>query len=135
MAEPTLEQRQTEDATPAAAGTTAVAPVDPRDLLPGIEPERRLDDWGYRFHWTTRETIGRLREHQRLAPLLRDRTSPYRYEREVEDFLRWSPSVRRDPEAEWRPSRQQIAELRRALDAIERDAATIEADSASSDIR
>lgn len=26
--------------------TTAVAPTDRRDLLPGIEPERTLDDWG-----------------------------------------------------------------------------------------
>jgi 1-acyl-sn-glycerol-3-phosphate acyltransferase len=26
--------------------TTALTPTDPRDLLPGLEPERRLDDWG-----------------------------------------------------------------------------------------
>jgi 1-acyl-sn-glycerol-3-phosphate acyltransferase len=26
--------------------TTALTPVDPRDLLPGLEPERQLDDWG-----------------------------------------------------------------------------------------
>jgi 1-acyl-sn-glycerol-3-phosphate acyltransferase len=26
--------------------TTALTPVDTRDLLPGIEPERQLDDWG-----------------------------------------------------------------------------------------
>ncbi len=41
-------------------------------------------------------------------------TEPYRYEKEVEDFLRWSPSVRnRDPEngrpvvpgASWMPGR------------------------------
>src|SRR4051794_26661789 len=26
--------------------TTALTPAHPRDLLPGIEPERQLDDWG-----------------------------------------------------------------------------------------
>jgi 1-acyl-sn-glycerol-3-phosphate acyltransferase len=26
--------------------TTALTPTDPRDLLPGLEPDRRLDDWG-----------------------------------------------------------------------------------------
>jgi 1-acyl-sn-glycerol-3-phosphate acyltransferase len=30
----------------AERSSTAVAPVDPRDLLPGIEPERQVDDWG-----------------------------------------------------------------------------------------
>ena len=35
-----------------------------------------------------------LAEHLRLHPLLRDAGEPYRYEREVEEFLRWSPNVR-----------------------------------------
>ncbi len=30
----------------ADATTTALTPIDPRDLLPGLEPERQLDDWG-----------------------------------------------------------------------------------------
>ncbi len=30
----------------------------------------------------------------RLSPLLRSGVEPYRYEREVEEFLRWSPNVR-----------------------------------------
>ena len=30
----------------------------------------------------------------RLHPIVRGATEPYRYEREVEDFLRWSPHVR-----------------------------------------
>jgi hypothetical protein len=55
---------------------------------------------------------------------------PYRYEREVEDFLRWSPNVRREPDADWRPSREQITELRRALDALERDGGQLEEESA-----
>ena len=32
----------------------------------------------------------------RLKPLRESGAAPYRYEREVEEFLRWSPSVRRD---------------------------------------
>jgi UDP-glucose 4-epimerase len=81
---------------------------------------RRLKATGYRLRHTSRETVELLREHQRIAPYTRDRLGPYRYEREVEDFLRWSPSVRREGEAEWRPTREQITELRRALDALER---------------
>jgi UDP-glucose 4-epimerase len=80
---------------------------------------RRLKATGYRFRYTSRETIEKLREHQRVQPLLRDAGGEYRYEREVEDFLRWSPSVRREGEAEWRPSRDQIAALRRTLDSLE----------------
>jgi UDP-glucose 4-epimerase len=57
---------------------------------------RRLKATGYRLRHTTRETIEKLREHQRIDPLLRDRSGQYRYEREVEEFLRRSPSVRRD---------------------------------------
>jgi UDP-glucose 4-epimerase len=82
---------------------------------------RALKATGYRLRYTTRETVEKLREHQRLYPLLRDRSGPYRYEREVEEFLRWSPSVRRPEEGAWRPSKEQALELRRALDAIERE--------------
>jgi UDP-glucose 4-epimerase len=60
---------------------------------------RRLKATGYRLRFTTRETIERLREHQRVDPLLRDRSGQYRYEREVEEFLRRSPNVRRDESA------------------------------------
>jgi UDP-glucose 4-epimerase len=55
---------------------------------------RKLKATGYRDHYTTRETVLRLREHQRVAPLLGKRNGDgYRYEREVEQFLRRSPSV------------------------------------------
>jgi len=57
---------------------------------------RRLKATGYRLRFTTRETVEKLREHQRVDPLLRDRSGQYRYEREVEEFLRRSPSVRRE---------------------------------------
>jgi UDP-glucose 4-epimerase len=57
---------------------------------------RRLKATGFRFRYTTRETVIKLREHQRLHPMLRGDVQQYRYERQVEEFLRWSPSVRRD---------------------------------------
>jgi UDP-glucose 4-epimerase len=89
-------------------GTELAVPVARRlglDLAPemlnhlrfgqGLD-NRRLKSTGYRFRYTTRETVEKLREHQRVDPLLRDRAGEYRYEREVEEFLRRSPSVRRD---------------------------------------
>jgi UDP-glucose 4-epimerase len=55
---------------------------------------RKLKASGYRYAFTTRETILKLREFQRIAPLLGKRNGDgYRYEREVEEFLRRSPSV------------------------------------------
>jgi UDP-glucose 4-epimerase len=56
---------------------------------------RRLKATGYRFRHTSREAMLKLRAQQRLRPLLGSGGSErFRYEREVEDFLRWSPSVR-----------------------------------------
>jgi hypothetical protein len=40
-------------------------------------------------------------EALRLRPLLRGGDEPYRYEREVEEFLRRSPTVRKRPEPRW----------------------------------
>jgi UDP-glucose 4-epimerase len=54
---------------------------------------RRLKASGYVFRYTTREAVMKLHAHQRLRPLLRSGGETYRYEREVEEFLRWSPSV------------------------------------------
>jgi UDP-glucose 4-epimerase len=56
---------------------------------------RRLKAAGYEFAYTTRETVLKLAEAQRVAPLRDAGAGPYRYEREVEEFLRYSPSVRR----------------------------------------
>ena len=56
---------------------------------------RKLKATGYRYRYTTREAVLKLREHQRLAPLTRGAHESYRYEQEVEEFLRRSPSVRR----------------------------------------
>jgi UDP-glucose 4-epimerase len=57
---------------------------------------RRLKQSGYRFSLTTRETVQAFAAALRLKPLRESGEAPYRYEREVEEFLRWSPSVRRD---------------------------------------
>ncbi|HEY2770264.1 MAG TPA: NAD-dependent epimerase/dehydratase family protein [Solirubrobacteraceae bacterium] len=55
---------------------------------------RLLKASGFRYRYTTREAVIKLRARQRLRPLLRSGSESYRYEREVEEFLRWSPSVR-----------------------------------------
>jgi len=60
---------------------------------------RRLKQAGYRFQLTSRETVQAFAEVLRLAPLRASAGAPYRYEREVEEFLRWSPSVRRRGES------------------------------------
>ena len=55
---------------------------------------RRFKATGFEYGYTSREAVIALGEHLRLHPLLRDAGEPYRYEREVEEFLRWSPNVR-----------------------------------------
>jgi UDP-glucose 4-epimerase len=61
---------------------------------------RALKQAGYRFRLTTRETVQAYGEALRLAPLRENGEAPYRYEREVEEFLRYSPSVRRNESAD-----------------------------------
>jgi UDP-glucose 4-epimerase len=82
---------------------------------------RRLKAAGYHFGYTTREAVIKQREHMRLKPLLHGAREPYRYEQEVEEFLRWSPSVRRSGASAgeaWRPSPSQVHDLQRALAAL-----------------
>jgi UDP-glucose 4-epimerase len=55
---------------------------------------RRFKASGFRYQHTSRETVLKLGEHLRLHPVVRGAQEPYRYEREVEEFLRWSPHVR-----------------------------------------
>jgi UDP-glucose 4-epimerase len=55
---------------------------------------RRLKATGFRYRYTSREAVLKLGEHLRLHPIVRTVEEPYRYEREVEEFLRWSPNVR-----------------------------------------
>ncbi len=58
---------------------------------------RRLKASGYVLRYTSRESVLKLRAQQRLRPLLGRGPESYRYEREVEEFLRWSPSVHGAP--------------------------------------
>ena len=83
---------------------------------------RKLKAAGYVYRYTTRETVMKLGEHLRLKPILAGVREPYRYEREVEEFLRWSPYVRRGREeaqeaggAPPMPSIQQLSELQKFL--------------------
>ncbi len=55
---------------------------------------RRFKATGFIYRYTTREAVMKLSEHMRLDPILRGASEPYRYERDVEEFLRWSPHVR-----------------------------------------
>ena len=80
---------------------------------------RRLKAAGFRYGHTSRETVLVLGEHLRLHPLLRSGAQePYRYEREVEEFLRWSPHVR-GSQTRSTPtlSSDQVSELQALLEA------------------
>jgi UDP-glucose 4-epimerase len=55
---------------------------------------RRFKAAGFRYGFTSREAVEKLAEHLRLHPIARGAQEPYRYEREVEEFLRWSPHVK-----------------------------------------
>jgi UDP-glucose 4-epimerase len=77
---------------------------------------RRLKATGFRYGHTSREAVIKLAEHLRLQPIVRGAKEPYRYERDVEEFLRWSPHVR-TPRRDGGPvlSRVQLVELQRLL--------------------
>jgi UDP-glucose 4-epimerase len=73
----------------------------PDEMLNQLRFGRGLDNrkfkaTGFRYEFTSREAVLKLGEHLRLRPVLSGVKSPYRYEREVEEFLRWSPNVRRE---------------------------------------
>lgn len=76
----------------------AGVPIQP-EMLPQLRFGRALDNrrykaTGFLYQHTTREAVLKLREQQRLEPILRGVTgSAYRYESAVEEFLRFSPSV------------------------------------------
>jgi len=57
---------------------------------------RKIKQSGYRFELTTREAVQAFAAALRLKPFRESANAPYRYEREVEEFLRWSPSVHRE---------------------------------------
>ncbi len=84
-----------------AAPLRALGVRIPPEMLAQMRFGRGLDnrllksrDFSYDF--TTRETVQRIAAYQRLHPVLRGEEGGYRYESEVEDFLRRSPLVDRD---------------------------------------
>jgi UDP-glucose 4-epimerase len=65
---------------------------------------RKLKAAGATLRYTTREAVQRFAEDLRVLDLRKGEGQPYRYEREVEEFLRYSPSVRRRAERDADPS-------------------------------
>jgi hypothetical protein len=81
---------------------------------------RRYKASGFHYQHTSREAVLTLGEHMRLHPVVRGAQERYTYEREVEEFLRWSPHVRRSGSGQASAlSRDQIAELQRLLAAVD----------------
>jgi UDP-glucose 4-epimerase len=77
---------------------------------------RKFKATGFNYRYTTREAVLKLGEHMRLHPVLRGVNEPYRYEREVEEFLRWSPHVRNAAyRSEGRLDSGELIELQRLL--------------------
>jgi UDP-glucose 4-epimerase len=81
---------------------------------------RRLKASGFRYQYTTREAVLKLGEHLRLHPVVQGAREPYRYEREVEEFLRWSPHVKNAREKVPRGAHANGGEPDRAAAAEER---------------
>ena len=82
----------------AAAGLRRIGVPVPLETLRELRVGRGLDNRrlkaaGYSYRYTSREAVLKLRAQQRLRPLLRSGSETYRYEREVEEFLRRSPTV------------------------------------------
>src|SRR5204862_1679589 len=105
----------------ALAGLRRVGLRIPPEMVCQLRFGRGLDNrkfkaTGFNYHYTTREAVDKLAEHMRLHPVLRGVSEPYRYEREVEEFLRWSPHVRNAAyRAEGRLEPGELIELQRLL--------------------
>ncbi len=88
----------------AAAGLSRAGLRIPPEMLQQLRFGRALDNRklkaaGAPLRHTSRETVQAYAEHLRVAAIKPDSAAPYRYEREVEEFLRYSPSVRRGNDA------------------------------------
>jgi UDP-glucose 4-epimerase len=71
---------------------------------------------GFRYQHTSREAVLNLGEHLRLHPVILGAQEPYRYERDVEEFLRWSPHVKSARAGRGQAlNRDQLVELQRLL--------------------
>jgi UDP-glucose 4-epimerase len=84
---------------PAAAGLRRLGLRLPPEMLNQLRfgrglDNRRLKATGFAFRYTSREAVLRLGEHLRLSSIVGEEAEPYRYEREVEEFLRRSSHVR-----------------------------------------
>lgn len=71
----------------------------PDEMLQQLRFGRGIDNrlyraTGFEYQYSTRETVNWLANEQRLKPVMSRIREPYRYEREVEDFLRLSPNVK-----------------------------------------
>jgi UDP-glucose 4-epimerase len=89
---------------------------------------RRYKATGFRYRYTSRETALKLGEHMRLHPIVRGAQEPFRYEREVEEFLRWSPHVRGSRRKQAPLDREELEELRTLLEAFSETAGLDEAE-------
>jgi UDP-glucose 4-epimerase len=61
----------------------------------GID-NRLFKSTGFRYGYTSREAMIKFGEYLRVQPVMKGVEQGYTYEREVEEFLRWSPHVRRE---------------------------------------
>jgi UDP-glucose 4-epimerase len=85
---------------------------------------RKLKGSGFRYRYTTRETVSKFAEHLRLRSVLRSAGKTYHYEKEVEDFLRWSPSVRNRARVGEKPlyfTSASVSARQRLLEAVDFD--------------
>jgi UDP-glucose 4-epimerase len=104
----------------AAAALRRIGVRIPPEMLNQLRFGRGIDNrlfkaTGFEYAYTSREAVIKLGEHLRLHPLLRGAQEPYRYEQEVEEFLRWSPHVRGSESKTGPLTREQLEELRRLL--------------------
>ena len=75
---------------------------------------RKLKASGFGYRYTSREAVLAFAEHLRLSRVTGGVGEPYKYEREVEDFLRWSPHIRNPAyRKEHRLTPAELLELRR----------------------
>jgi UDP-glucose 4-epimerase len=92
-----------------AASLRALGVALPPEMLAQLRYGRGLDNrklksTGFRYDHTTAETARAFGQELRLRSVRRDAGESYRYEKEVEDFLRWSPSVRNRAKQGERPA-------------------------------
>ena len=61
---------------------------------------RLFKSTGFHYGYTSREAMIAFGEHLRVQPVMKGVERSYTYEREVEEFLRWSHHVKREQEAD-----------------------------------